>query len=125
MQVSDYNQFNFRVACCKKKHEFSIENVIRLEASSNYTLIHTVNNRPLVVAKVLGVYAELLEGAGFIRVHRSHLINSRFLKAINSEGQAVMADNLQINVSRRRRKKVIANFAGREGEKTVRLDRCC
>jgi two-component system LytT family response regulator len=111
MQVSNPTHLNFMVACCKKKHVFALEDVIRLEASSNYTLIHTVNSRPLVVAKVLAAYEELLEGLGFIRVHRSHLINTRFVKAINASGTAVLKDDRQIKVSRRRRKEVIEKLA--------------
>jgi DNA-binding LytR/AlgR family response regulator len=51
-----------------------------------------------------------LEGLGFIRVHRSHLINRRFLKVMNDNGSAIMADDRQINISRRRRKTVISKL---------------
>lgn len=106
MQVTDYNNaFNFMVACCKKKHIFPVEEVIRLEASSNYTLIYTVNNRPLVVAKVLSAYEELLEGLGFIRVHRSHLVNSRYVRSLDESG-VTLREGDKIEVSRRKRKEV-------------------
>lgn len=110
MQITNSSHFDLMIACCKRKYFFNAHDVVRLEASSNYTLIHTVNSRPLVVAKVLSAYEEILEGLGFIRVHRSHLINSRFLKTIDSEGRAVMTDDLQIKISRRRRKSVIAKL---------------
>lgn len=110
MQVANQLRYDFTVACCKRKYFFHVDDVVRLEASSNYTLIHTVNSRPLVVAKVLSAYEELLAGLGFVRVNRSHLINSRFLKKINASGNLVMADDRQIKISRRRKKNVIANL---------------
>ena len=106
MQVFNYNgPSSFMVACCKKKHVFSVEEVVRLEASSNYTLIHTVNNRPLVVAKVLSAYEEILEGLGFIRVHRSHLVNRRYVHSIDQTG-ITLQEGCKIEVSRRKRKEV-------------------
>jgi two-component system LytT family response regulator len=106
MQVTNYNHFNFMVACCKKKHVFALEEVIRLEASSNYTLIHTVNKRPLMVAKVLAAYEEILEGLGFIRVHRSHLVNRQYVKKLDSTG-VMLQEGLRIEVPRRKRKEVL------------------
>ena len=107
MKVADQRRFDFMVACCRKKHFFNLEEVVRLEASSNYTLIHTINTRPLVVAKVLSAYEELLEGLGFIRVHRSHLINMRFVAKLTRAGGIILQDDRSIQVSRRRRKEVM------------------
>ena len=105
MQVANPSQFDFIVACCKRKYFFNASDVVRLEASSNYTLIHTVNNRPLVVAKVLSEYEAILEGLGFIRVHRSHLVNKRYVHSIDQTG-ITLREGRKIEVSRRKRKDV-------------------
>lgn len=103
-------QYPFVVACCSRKHVYDLTDVIRFEASSNYTLIHAVNKRPLVVARVLSAYEELLEGFGFIRVHRSHLVNRRYIQAIDGNGNLVLEDQSSIEVSRRRRKDVFVRL---------------
>ena len=100
----------FVVACCKRKHIYDLTDVIRFEASSNYTRIHAVNKRPLVVARVLSAYEELLEGLGFIRVHRSHLVNRRYIQAIDDNGNLVLEDQSNIEVSRRRKKGVFSTL---------------
>ena len=110
MQIVNYSQFDFTVACCKRKYFFNADDVVRLEASSNYTLIHTVDKRPLVVAKVLSAYEELLVGMGFIRVHRSHLINKRFVSELTQAGNIILKDNRKIKVARRRRKEVMSTM---------------
>lgn len=98
------------IACCSRKHVYNLTDVIRFEASSNYTLIHAVNQRPLVVARVLCAYEELLEGLGFIRVHRSHLVNRRYIQAIDGNGNLVLEDQSSIEVSRRRKKDVFSQL---------------
>jgi two-component system, LytTR family, response regulator len=105
MQVCNQSQFDFVVACCKRKYFFNADDVVRLEASSNYTLIHTVNKRPLVVAKVLSEYEAMLEGLGFIRVHRSHLVNKRHVRSLDETG-ITLREGCKIEVSRRKRKEV-------------------
>ena len=107
MKVVDQSRSDFIVACCRKKHLFNLEEVVRLEARSNYTLIYTVSKRPLVVAKVLSAYEELLEEHGFIRVHRSHLINMRFVAKLTRTGGIILQDDRSIQISRRRRKEVM------------------
>lgn len=98
---------NFIVACCKRKHAFALDEVIRLEASSNYTLIYALNKRPLMVAKVLAAYEEELAAMGFVRVHRSHLVNKQYICTVDGSGNIVMADRQSIDIPRRKRKEVM------------------
>jgi two-component system LytT family response regulator len=108
MQISDHkNYLEFIVACCKKKHVFNLADVIRFEASSNYTLIYSVNQRPLVVAKVLADYEDMLEGLGFIRVHRSHLLNKRYVHSVDRRGNIIMHEGFKVEVPRRKKKEII------------------
>ncbi len=54
-----------------------------------------------MVSKVLKEYAEMLEDYGFIRVHKSHLININHLKRIekNNGYFVVMKDKAEVPVS--------------------------
>lgn len=109
MQISA-QPVHFIVACCKKKHVFALTDVIRLEASSNYTVIHSLHQRPLTVAKVLCDFEPLLLQTGFIRTHRSHLINRQYIQSIQSSGELLLSDNSKIKVSRRKQRDVLAKL---------------
>lgn len=81
--------------------------IIRLEASGAYTRIFCVNNRQHFTSKVLGEYEELLEPYGFIRTHKSHLVNKQFISFVNHEGHAVLTDNSIVEISRRKKEDVM------------------
>jgi len=49
--------------------------IIRCEAQANYTLIHIQNKPAILVSKNLKHYETMLDGFGFMRVHRGHLVN--------------------------------------------------
>ena len=86
---------------------FHADEIIRLEASSNYTYIHFTNRKPLLIAKVLGEYETMLDPLGFVRTHRSHLINKKHIRFIDVSGQVIMQDTSRAEISRRKRKEVM------------------
>jgi two-component system, LytTR family, response regulator len=96
------------VACCRKKHFYYLSEVIRLEAKSNYTVIYAVGQPPLTVAKVLADYEALLVPFGFLRVHRSRLINRQHIHGMDGNGNLILRDAFKVDVSRRRMKEVKA-----------------
>lgn len=87
-------------------HYFSPEQIIRLEAESNYTFIFIDQQKPIIMAKVLGAYEAMLSPFGFIRTHRSHLINTRHIQSIDHD-RIVMDDMSEAEISRRKRKEVL------------------
>lgn len=95
------------VATSEGLYFFHAGEIVRLEASSNYTYIHFTNRKPMLIAKVLGEYEELLSNVGFVRTHRSHLVNRQYITFIDGKGKIVMEDNSRIEISRRKRKQVL------------------
>lgn len=89
---------------------FTPEQIIRLEANSNYTLVYFTDHTPIMMAKVLRVYESLLKPYGFIRTHKSHLVNMRFIVAIDCCGFVRMADQSMPEISRRKRSQVFSEF---------------
>ena len=86
------------------EHFFSSGNIIRMEAADNYTIVYFKDNRrPFVVSKVLKVYEEMLSPYGFVRTHRSHLVNKHFVKQIESN-TIIMEDASVASITRRKRK---------------------
>jgi two-component system LytT family response regulator len=64
----------------------------------------------MLIAKVLGEYEEQLSNAGFVRTHRSHLVNRQYITFIDGQGNIVMEDNSRIEISRRKRKEVMTKL---------------
>jgi two-component system LytT family response regulator len=88
-------------------YRFTPEQIIRLESDSNYTYIHTTGRKPILMATVLGVYERMLQPFGFIRTHRSHLINAKHISGIHPAGDITMNDSSTVEISRRKRKDVV------------------
>ena len=80
------------------------ENIIRIEASNNYSKIYFSNAKPMLVAKVLHWFEDKLPQQMFARVHRSHLVNKMFMCQVNgAKNKMLLLNNGEsIAVSRRR-----------------------
>jgi two-component system, LytTR family, response regulator len=89
--------------------------IVRVEASSNYSKIYFSNamggSKTLVTAKVLKWFEERLPQQMFTRLHRSHLVNNRFLQFNQSMCKTFELENGEIiQVSRRRKKSVLTKL---------------
>lgn len=78
--------------------------IIRLEASSNYTWFILAGNKYLV-SKTMKEYEDLLCRNGFIRVHQSHIINPDYMVKYQKSGggEVVMSDQTVIPIARNRK----------------------
>ena len=95
------NYSKISVATSEGTYFYSPDEIIRLEASSNYTNIFFTNKKKLLVAKVLKEFAEMLEPLGFVRTHRSHLVNRQYIMLVDSSGNIIMKDASVAEISRR------------------------
>jgi len=82
-----------------------VDNIIRCEASNNYTLFYLQNGEKVLVCKTLKEFAELLTPHSFIRTHQSHLVNLHFVKSFLREdgGTLLLADQTKVPISRQNR----------------------
>ncbi len=82
-----------------------IEDILYVESESNYSSIFIKNRKPVVVAKTLRHFEDLLNGHRFFRVHASFLINlaevSEFRKS--DGGSVVMTNGAEVKISRSRK----------------------
>ena len=88
-------------------HSFRLDQIIRLQSVSNYTYIYTTDAKPILMATVLSAYESVLEPLGFVRTHRSHLVNRQHISNVQESNEIVMADASVIEISRRKRKDVL------------------
>jgi two-component system LytT family response regulator len=81
-----------------------IDSIVRIEASSNYSKIYCNGQAlPIVVAKVLRWFEEKLPQHSFARVHRTHLVNKKYMVGIRND-KVILETGTQIGISRRKRK---------------------
>lgn len=81
------------------------DNIIYLEANSNYTSFYLADNRKITATKTLKDFEEILPASMFIRIHHSYLINKNGIeKYIKGEGgQVVMKNGVTLDVARRKK----------------------
>ena len=89
------------------------EEIVYLEAQINYTILHLIDGRKIVSSTTLKYHEADSCLDGFLRVHRSYLINPDFIKTIvkgRTKTIAQLLDGKEIEVSRRR-VRVIKNLS--------------
>jgi len=107
MQMPAASEFRLALPTREGVHYLHPGQVVRCEAIGNYTRIVITDGRNIVVSKTLGEYDSLLSPHHFIRTHKSHLVNRKFISFVDHEGFAVLADGSRIEVSRRRKEEVM------------------
>ncbi len=90
-----------------------LKDIIRCEADNNYTNFYLNSGEKVLVTKTLKEYDESLSGEDFIRVHQSHLVNSKYIdRYIKGDGGTIiMTDGSQVEVSRRRKEEFLKRMA--------------
>ena len=80
-------------------------------ADDNYTQLHTVDGRRYVSARTLKDYEDMLAPLGFLRVHRSALVNKAQIDHVDA-GHLVLRSDVRVEVSRRKKEEVMKALAG-------------
>ncbi|HMG16494.1 MAG TPA: LytTR family DNA-binding domain-containing protein [Saprospiraceae bacterium] len=105
-QMTTTNRFEkIGVAAIDGIYFVHLKDIIRFEGEDNYTHIFIKGGERITASKTIKAYEDMLTGANFFRVHKSHMINLNFMKKYikGDGGYMVMEDGKQIDVSRRRR----------------------
>ncbi len=86
-----------------------LDEIIYCEAERSYTIFHLEANKSVIVSKPLLDYENLLGDAGFLRIHKSFLINLRHVKEYQrgEGGTVIMNNNSEIEVSRRKKEQFL------------------
>ncbi|MCE6991026.1 LytTR family DNA-binding domain-containing protein [Dyadobacter sp. CY323] len=108
--MSKGNPKDFRLAIPSKEGVFflTIDQIVRMQGDGNYTFIHLKEKRPIVTSKTLKYYEEMLDEFGFIRTHKSHLVNPLHIVKLAPDRDCLMlSDGSQVEISRRKKEDVI------------------
>jgi two-component system LytT family response regulator len=93
----------------------NIDEIIRMQAEGSYTLFIMKGGEQLMVSKILKEYEALLqENETFVRVHRSHIINKKYIqKIIRSRNPIIeMVDSTQIGLSASKKDLIFKDLLG-------------
>lgn len=91
----------------------NIKDIIRCEASGNYTYFYTTDGQKIIVSKTMKEYVDILEEQDFVRVHHSHLINMDQVKEfVKIDGTYLLMKNgHEVPVSVRKKEELMKKFS--------------
>ncbi|MCU0469335.1 MAG: LytTR family transcriptional regulator DNA-binding domain-containing protein [Arcicella sp.] len=88
----------------KTLKKVSVKNVVLLKGDVNYTVFHLLHGREKIVARSIKFFEKFLETHGFLRVHRSFMINPNYVEMYNQEKDILtMRNGHEATISRRRK----------------------
>jgi two-component system LytT family response regulator len=90
----------------------NLDEIMYCESQDNYTQFFLTDGRRIMVSKTIKFFEEVLDQAKFFRVHRSNIINLRYIdKYVKGEGGfVVLKQGARIPVSRRRKESFLQLF---------------
>ncbi len=89
-----------------------IDSIVRCQSEKSYTLFIIKDQEPIWTSRNLGEYATILQEYGFKRVHRSHMINPKYVKKFvrRKSPVLIMDDDTQITISASKRDSLLDYF---------------
>lgn len=92
------------------KIEFvEVKDIVKCQGETNYTRIYLADGKMHMVSKSLIEYEEILAEFGFIRTHKSFIVNKIHITSFvkNDGGYLLLSDKSNVPVSRRRKEYVL------------------
>ena len=88
-----------------------VNDIIRCEANDNFTDFYLLDGSKKVICRTLKFYEDTLTDSGFIRVHRTHLINVQYVRSYKKGkgGIVIMEDGSHVDVSPSK-KQILLNY---------------
>jgi two-component system, LytTR family, response regulator len=107
LNVKDKKDFKLALSTLQGTFFYKPDEIIRLEGEGNYTKFFFADRTSLLVAHTMKSYEDILTNYGFLRVHKSHLVNRTHIVNYLPDGILTMVDFSKVEVSRRRKEDVM------------------
>lgn len=107
LQQNDVSTFKLALSTMEGFFFCGPKDIVKCEGDDNYTHFYFINHKPLIVSKTLKDFEEVLADHGFVRVHKSYLVNMQYVVQLDTEGLLLLTDGSTAIVSRRKRKEVL------------------
>lgn len=90
----------------------NIATILYCEAADNFTKFYFEQNQPLLICRTLKYFEDVLQDHGFIRTHRSYLINpSHVIRYSKGKGGLVtMKNNQELEISPNKKQEFLNQF---------------
>lgn len=103
LQQNEVSLFTLAIPTLEKTYFISLKNLTRCESESNYTWFYLESGEKILASKTMKTFESILLDQGFLRVHRSHLINKKFIQRKDKADVLIMKDGSQIPLSRNKK----------------------
>lgn len=92
-----------------KIHFIEVQDIVSCKGEGSYTTVYKTGKEKFLVSKPLIEYEDLLIEFGFIRTHKSHIVNRKHISTFvkSDGGYLLMSDGSNIPVSRRKKEEVL------------------
>lgn len=109
IKARDADPHKIILSTSEKIHIIETDQIIRCESDNYYTNFFLSDGKKILISKTLKENEQLLSDHNFIRPHKSHLVNVKYIKGFlkYDGGYIEMTDGSRIPVSRRKREKII------------------
>jgi two-component system, LytTR family, response regulator len=110
LQQKNPSDFKLAVSVKEGVFLFDTKEIICLEGTNNYTKLFFTDQKPLLVARTLKEYEDILTEHKFLRIHKSFLINIAHVKKMDNLGTLWLTNDISVPVSRRKKSEVTELF---------------
>jgi two-component system, LytTR family, response regulator len=100
--------FTLAIPSLDKTYFIHPHELIRCESESNYTWFYLASGEKILTSKTLKYFDSMLVDNGFIRIHRSHLVNKKYILQIVLSEQLKLSDGCILPIARNRRDAIMA-----------------
>jgi two-component system, LytTR family, response regulator len=114
LQQKESTSFRLAIPTVEKTWFISPSELIRCESESNYTWFYLTDNRKVLASKTMKEYEEILLQYNFLRIHKSHLVNKKYIDSFLNDGKILLTNKQELPVSRLRKQAVINNLSGKK-----------
>ncbi|MEO8116115.1 MAG: LytTR family DNA-binding domain-containing protein [Bacteroidota bacterium] len=112
LHQSNSSEFKLALSTTKGVFFYAPSEILYCEGENNYTQFIFSKHKPVMISKTLGEFEDLLEEYGFLRIHKSYLVNKNFVTSVNRDGDVIMADGKALPISRRRKDGIMNSLKG-------------
>jgi two-component system LytT family response regulator len=88
-----------------------MDEIIYVEAHSNYSEFHILNKRPIIVSRTMGQFESILSSFFFYRIHHKYIVNLKLIEHFDTkENHLKMSNGMKLLISSRRKSDFIKCF---------------
>jgi len=107
LQQKDAGNFRLALNTIQGIRLLQPDEIMYCKGENNYTHFYLADNKNIVVAKTIKEYESLLTVHSFIRIHKSWLVNRKYVRAITPLNTLLLQNGIELEISRRKRAGVV------------------